>query len=266
MIALDRQSVTIETTKHNINNAGMPVDLFVWDNGSQTTQKETIYYELFHTRCLTYYETENKNIGVAKAFNKLIKKALDSGFNMVVLMGNDIRNGEGWLKKIHDYAVAIPKSGIIALDWGCGANPKKAGVINGVPVVKTDGVFGVMALTPTVLEQVGYLCEDYAFYGLEDSDLNVRVKGLGLQNYYIPNISSEHLINDVGENTPYRKVKDNSLANSLKTFEGNIAKYQLYRHYYIGYGNEYIVPTPHSTKMAQPVKAKTTKTIKKTNS
>ncbi len=218
MIALNRQEITIATTNHNINTAGMPVDLFVWDNGSELNQKNRIYEELFATQRLIYYGTEDKNIGVAKAFNKLIKKALDNGYNMVVLLGNDLKNSENWLKKIHQYATAIPHSGLIALHWGCGANSIFPDVINGLPVNKTEGVFGVMALTPHVLENVGYLCEDYHPYGLEDSDLNMRVNGLGLQSYYIPGVTSEHLANDVGQNTPYRKMKDDSLQENLKTF------------------------------------------------
>lgn len=259
MLALDRQAITIETTLHNIDRAGMPIDLFVWDNGSEPQQKEGIYKSLFNTQRLIYYGTEDKNIGVGKAFNKLIKKAQESGYNMVVLLGNDIKNGTHWLKKIHQYAVEIPNSGLIALHWGCGANPIIADIINGLPVNKTVGVFGVMALTPHVLENVGYMCEDYHPYGLEDSDLNIRVNGLGLQSYYIPNVSSVHIANDVGQNTPYRKMKNDSLSNNLKTFEGNVAKYHLYNHYYIGYGNCYTPPTPHRTVMAEPINKQTDK-------
>ena len=259
MLTLNRQDITIETTLHNINSAGMPIDLFVWDNGSEPKQKDEIYKSIFNTQRLIYYGTEDKNIGVGRAFNKLIKKALDSGYNMVVLLGNDIKNGTNWLKEIYHYAVAIPNSGLIALHWGCGANPITSDIINGLPVNKTDGVFGVMALTPHVLENVGYMCEDYHPYGLEDSDLNIRVNGLGLQSYYIPNVSSEHIANDVGQNTPYRKMKNDSLSNNLKTFEENIAKYHLYNHYYIGYGNEYTPPTPHSTIMAAATDIETKK-------
>jgi GT2 family glycosyltransferase len=237
MLTLNRAQLTIECTEHNRRTAGIEFDLFMYDNGSTDEEIKNLSPVFYNAK---HVSKGGRNRGVAHGFNVLISEAVD--YDLIVLIGNDIKNKEGWLKKMWEYSQAIPDSGLIALNWGCGANPIERKIINGLECDTTGGVFGVMAIPNHVIEKVGYFCEDYHPYGLEDGDYNVRVINSGFQNFYLPGIMSEHVGADSGEKSEYRKMKDESLARNLSKFNENTAKYELYNHYYIGYGNTYEPP------------------------
>lgn len=236
MLTLNRAQLTIECTEHNRRTAGMDFDLLVFDNGSEPEQHKKMYASISEN---VTFVTAEFNTGVAPAFNNLIWYAQLNKYDLIVLIGNDIKNREGWLAELVKYHKAIPDSGIIALNWGCGANPIERKVINGVEVDETTGVFGVWTIPNHVIEKVGYFCEDYHPYGLEDGDYCIRVLGSGFKNYYLPGIWSEHVGADAGENSEYRKMKDESLARNVAKYGENLAKYEFHNHYYIGNGNTY---------------------------
>jgi len=211
----------------------------VYDNGSFDEELEKLG-PVFSQAVLVH--KAGKNMGVAHAFNTLIHEAVQRKYDLIVLMGNDIENHPAWLAKMWQYSQAIPNSGLIALNWGCGANPIERKIIKGLEIDACAGVFGVTAFTTKVIETIGYFCEDYYPYGLEDGDYSIRAHKSGLINYYLPGIQSVHICNDVGEGSAYRRMKDESLARNLARFSENIAKYDIYNHYYIGYGNVYEPP------------------------
>ena len=46
---------------------------------------------------------------------------------------------------------------------------------------------------------------------MQDSDYGLRLTQLGFKSYYIKGLQSQHLGHDVGEQTEYRKMKDEGL-------------------------------------------------------
>jgi GT2 family glycosyltransferase len=83
-----------------------------------------------------------------------------------------------------------------------------------------------MFIPGTLRNKLGKFCEDYGVYGLWDSDYSIRAAKAGFENYYIPGLKSDHFGNDVGENSEYRKMKDESLNKALPIFSKNREKYE----------------------------------------
>jgi hypothetical protein len=57
---------------------------------------------------------------------------------------------------------------------------------------------------------------------MQDRDYAERATIAGFTNYYIPELRSEHIGHDVGNNTEYRQMKDESLQCAQAVWE----KYQ----------------------------------------
>lgn len=232
LLLIDREEISWQCIKTNTAQAGMPFDWFITDNGSQSDAlARKIEAEVGN---LAYLHEAGTNYGVAHGFNRMIRMAMEQDYDAVVLCGNDILNGHNWLRKMADLAQSIPDTGIVALNWGCGANPITRRRINDVVVDEAYGVYGTMLIPRNVVESVGYLCTDYWPYGLEDSDYNIRTRHAGFVNYYVADHVSRHLGEDVGARSDYRKMKDRSLSENLARYNSNVANYSA-DNYYLPY-------------------------------
>jgi GT2 family glycosyltransferase len=84
--------------------------------------------------------------------------------------------------------------------------------MNGLMVHPTYTAFGNVLIPMKVIEDIGYMNEDYDPYGMQDGDYGLRTNSSGYFNYYIPNLKAEHIGHDVGNGTEYRKMKDDGLS------------------------------------------------------
>lgn len=233
MITIDRHQLTLDVLRHNLAGAGCPVSLFVSDNGSTEPVLDDIEREFADV--LEYSHRYGTNTGVAGAFNDMIHEAMELGFDFIILMGNDIYNDPGWAKAMADAWFGIVNSGLVALDWGCGANPKTPQKLGGIDVLVSPGVFGVMGFGSFIVKKIGYLCTDYWPYGLEDGDFNHRVTGAGFVSYYLTSHRSKHAGADVGKRTPYRQMKDDALARNGAKYQENLQRYLSTKNFYVPY-------------------------------
>ncbi len=87
-----------------------------------------------------------------------------------------------------------------------GINPLQT--INGIQIHPQDASFGNVLIPMSAIEKIGYFNEAYDPYGMQDSDYAYRLKMTGHINYYLHDLRSEHIGHDVGQDTPYRKMKD----------------------------------------------------------
>ena len=92
-----------------------------------------------------------------------------------------------------------------------------------------------MFVSQTLRNKIGEFCEEYGVYSLWDSDYSLRATAAGFQNFYLPNLRSHHFGNDVGDNTPYRKMKDESMRLAQPVFDKNYEEYKK-GNYYKSYG------------------------------
>lgn len=165
-------------TLESLHNAGHPFDLF----------------------------TINRK-GIAAAINE----GLDKGWNYdaVVTCANDILMPDNWLKTMIGYVSLIPNTGMCGIH--CVENAGTPENINGVLVNRAFTAFGNVMIPATAFKEIGYFSEEFDPYGMQDSDYAYRLNKSSFVNYYIPSITSNHIGHDVGQETDYRKMKDEGL-------------------------------------------------------
>lgn len=178
--------------------------------------------------------------GISKAINLAFN--LSERYDAVFTMSNDILMPLGWLSKAVDAAKRIPHSGVIALH--CVEKKHDPALINDVLVYPGEVVFGNALYPKRLIESVGHFNEDYDPYGMQDSDYCHRAWNNGFINYYLDIHTSEHIGHDVGEDTPYRKMKDEGLMKCPDKWMKWTHHYKMNQDYSIFY-DKYKYPEKH---------------------
>ena len=210
MITLDRSELTERITRRNLAICGIPrehLQVIIIDNNS--TEFDIIKFGSI----ADIHIANNVNLGVAKAQNMGLVRALGE---CVCLMGNDIEMPPNWLAKAMQ-VTTIPDVGLVGIDC-LGKADGKHQLVGGVAVNGGD-VFGTVVFSRIrILAKVGYLCNAYGIYGMEDSDYSMRIQQAGFTNYYLHGMTSNHAAPDVGQDTEYRRNKDASLQANAEVF------------------------------------------------
>jgi hypothetical protein len=174
-------------------------------------------------------------LGIAKAINYGIKES--QGYDAIVTMANDILMPDNWLLQMVTAAEAIPNTGMCGIHVVEGINEMQ--VINGIPVHVQDASFGNVLIPMSAIKKIGYFNEAYDPYGMQDSDYAFRLRQTGHLNYYLNGIRAEHIGHDVGQDTPYRKMKDEGLSKCDVIWLEETKRYMETNDYTI-FLNEYI--------------------------
>lgn len=218
LLTINRFNETREYVGDALASAGHPFDLCISDNGST----EQDIFEWCEQQNPKVYFKNGYNYGTAQSLNRMIKANTSDYY---VFIGNDIKLPNNWLRSLINIAESTKgKHGVIGIDWRNLQYPEID--INGVNVWETTNTFGTMCVSQELRDTIGEFCEEYGVYGLWDSDYSIRATAAGRQNFYIPNLRSHHFGNDVGNNTEYRKMKDESLERARPIFNSN---HELYK-------------------------------------
>jgi hypothetical protein len=161
--------------------------------------------------------------GVSAAINEGIHQAVGD----VVTMANDILMPKNWLVDMLHYKTNIPNSAMIGMHTVEGLPALTE--LNGFPIWECCP-FGNVLITKQAIDKVGYFNLALDPYSTNDADYWFRCQLAGLRSYYIPG-TAEHIGNDVGQQTYYRKMKD----DGLKQDKGKI-----WIDYYKNTGNIYL--------------------------
>ena len=211
MITIDRYEQTKKTLDKVLNNTGYKdFELLVADNGS----KDERIIEYIKSLKPAVHLINGENRGVARTLNQLILRARG---DLIVHIGNDISMTDGWMKVLVECHKAIPNSGIVGVHTVEELYPGQE--INGVKVHTGKRIFGTKMFSRKLIDKIGYYREDYHPYGMEDSDIALRSHYSGFINYYAPFIRGIHEGHDCGQQTDYRKSKNESLINNSKIYE-----------------------------------------------
>ncbi len=223
MLTIDRYELTKKVYDINRNramSANCELELLVCDNGSQDRR----VVEEF--RYAAYHRVNSKNEGINKSFNQLYLRAKG---DIICILGNDIEMPEHWLKEAMFYVERVDKCGIIGFDWGHGGVPEPT-LRDGVSARWLDPVFnrvfGSWVVSRNLIDKIGLFHEGYGPYGIEDSDFNERVNRAGFHSLYHPTLKSKHLGWDVGADSPYRKMKDQSLQANAQLFGHRMREFE----------------------------------------
>lgn len=159
--------------------------------------------------------------GVSAAINEGIAKA--KGYDAIVTCANDIVMPDGWLAKMVETVKAIPNTGMCGIH--CVESLELPELINHQFIHPAFTAFGNVMIPTKVFDAVGVFNEDYDPYGMQDGDFAYRLNKAGFINYYIHGMKSEHIGHDVGEQTEYRKMKDEGLKEAKEKWEKWTALY-----------------------------------------
>lgn len=220
LLTIDRYNMTRMYVGNALRDAGYPFELCISDNGST----DPAIFDWCALQSPKVYFKNGYNYGTAQSLNRMIEA---NPSDYYVFIGNDIELPKNWLKKMVEHAEAIPEHGVIGIDWRSKESEYPRKVLNGIEVMSTTNVFGDMFISQSLRDKIGVFCEDYGVYSLWDSDYSIRATAAGRENFYLLNEKSHHFGNDVGENTAYRKMKDESMAKARPIFDANNAKYKL---------------------------------------
>lgn len=162
--------------------------------------------------------------GIASAINDAIDLCHLREYDGLVTCANDIEMPDDWLKHMVDHVESIPNTGMCGMH--CVESIEKLTEINGKSVHKTFTAFGNVLIPMKAIRMIGYFNEDHDPYGMQDGDYAFRLNKAGFVNYYIPNMRQNHLGNDVGNGTEYRKMKDDGLTIAGEKWEKWVEYYE----------------------------------------
>lgn len=206
LLDYDRHEFTQRVKDVNFNNAGYEFDFIVVDMK-----------------------------GISKAINYGIFQS--KSYDAIVTMANDILMPNDWLKRMVDAMITIPNSGMIGIHTVESINEPQT--INGVQVHIQEAVFGNVLIPMKAIDKIGYFNEAYDPYGMQDRDYSYRLQMTGHLNYYLNGLRAEHIGHDVGQQTEYRKMKDEGLSRCDYLWAEETKKYHDTENYTI-YLKEYL--------------------------
>lgn len=225
LLTIDRYAITKRTVDQLLRNANHPdIELLCIDNGSKDGRVLDYINSLPQTKVHMAYTT---NQGMQRSQNILLDRA--SG-DYLCLIGNDILLPPNWLSELVRYNQAIPDSGISGIH--CVMHKPEITFYKGMKVRRNDTVFGTMFFNRRFFNKVGYINESFHPYGMDDSELSYRSRKAGYVNYYLPNLTSEHIGHDVGEQSDYRRMKDIALTKSEQIYKSVTEQIDLTGQYY----------------------------------
>lgn len=222
----NRYKVVKEAVNHSVNKCGISrtnIELIWVDDGSTEPEVHHIMRELNPEICIL----KKLNEGTIKTKNKGL---LLSTYEWIVVMDSDFKMEVNWLKTLSEYINIAPEFKLIALsdlnkDRWIGDLILNKGKYK-IYKMKVPLISGAFAFHRKILQYVGFLDEEFGFYGLNDAEWTGRVKKAGFKFCYT-NISGEHIGNR-GEKGENREKKDRSLKINGGLFRKKAAEPRVY--------------------------------------
>lgn len=221
-ITCNRLNESLECIQQNFFNAELDADVFLIDNGSEVE----IFNEIRKAYPFNQIRRFPANLGIASAINEGIRMA--EGYDAVVTLANDILMPQGWLRRMVEVASDINDTGMVGIHC-----------VEELPPISLQGVhptwccFGNVLIPMAAIKKVGAFNTDFDPYGMQDSDYGYRLDKTGHRSYYLRDAKSEHIGHDVGQDSAYRKMKDEGLAKAGEIYAKAIEKYDSTGNYYI---------------------------------
>lgn len=185
MVTYNRLEYTRQALEVLQLSAGFPHVLTVVDNNSQDGTREYLQ-GLRDQGSIKNLVLLEENVGLARATN--LAWSLEPEAAYLMRVDNDIvMQRDGWLKAMVDTFEQTWQLGVL----GYSLEPVSYPLVrleNGLSLrVKNGNVGGgCMMISRRVFDKIGYLCEEYGYYGEDDADYGARVMVTGLLNAYMP--------------------------------------------------------------------------------
>lgn len=210
LLTQNRADLTKKVIDQNFKNSGYDADCYLIDTGSD--ENEFIEIEQYYNWKFCYWSLHKRGI----AYGVNVGLSLTTEYDGVCILANDILLPENWLSNWVMFSKRVSKTGIIGIHCVESLPPLEDGIH------KVHTPFGNNFITRELIDTIGGYNTEYDPYGMQDRDYAERATIAGFTNYYLPDLRSEHIGHDVGNNTEYRRMKDESLARAQAVWE----KYQ----------------------------------------
>jgi GT2 family glycosyltransferase len=159
-------------------------------------------------------------------------RAYDDGADYFLVLDPDIViRTDGWLVKMTRTVSQIKETGVAGI---------YCGVFELHPLRNVEGVmvhegnpYGPKMWTRALIDEIGWLCEEYGIYGNEDCDWIHRCIRTGKVSYYVPEIEAAHEGNDTGSQDEYRQMKWTALRVADDRFQKKRLWYDDTKQFYI---------------------------------
>jgi glycosyltransferase involved in cell wall biosynthesis len=207
VLTYNRAALVERALAHNLEHAGAPISELIWvDNGSSDGVRDVV------ARYGPDVAVINRaNLGVAKGWNR--GYALATG-DYIVLVDSDFLLPQDWLVTFKIYVTAIRHTGVACIlhrDLRPDYVAASTRTLNGYPYIPCQPV-GCRFLRRTLLiNEIGYLREDFGLYGWEDVEWARRAvrtcRERGLITYGIPDQRAEHLGVETADDPTYFEFK-----------------------------------------------------------
>lgn len=207
----NREDIAYNTIKDNLDRCGLDRSEYqiIWvDDASTDNVRDTI--EQLNPE-IKIFQRDNK--GVCRTWNK-IYRIFDTEW--LVKVPVDCKLDNNWLKIIKEHIDNIDADVFVIPFYREDREEMwKDNVINisGIDIWDIKYVMGIFAINRNVFNKVGFLDEEYGWYGFDDSDFSCRCIKAGIKTYYIKGIYSYHLFCKDPEWYPEKKklwIKRNS--------------------------------------------------------
>jgi len=211
---------------YSINNCGLSRDQYqlIWiDDGSNELEVNRVMSGLKPDISIIKTANEGtvktKNIGLLLAGGQYIAM-IDSDFKM---MNNWLSIADECLSKIKT-PIILCMSDLFRSNW-----ESHDIIIDGI-TFKEMGVnmaTGAFIMHREVLDTVGFLDEDFGFYGLNDSEWTARVRKAGYKVVYLSDLSGHHM-GQIGEVDDQRERKQKSMSYNREVLDEKLALNRIY--------------------------------------
>ena len=225
LLTQNRADLTKKVIDQNFKNSGYNADCFLIDTGSE--EESFIEIEQYYNWKFCYWSLYKR--GIAAGVN--VGFSLTTEYDGVCILANDILLPENWLSNWVMFSKRVSKTGIIGIHCVEDLPPLPDGVH------KVHTPFGNNFITRELIDTIGGYNTEYDPYGMQDRDYAERATIAGFTNYYLPDLRSEHIGHDVGNNTEYRRMKDESLARAQAVWEKYQPIYHTEKNLYAHFSN-----------------------------
>ena len=219
----------LELTKQTIDSlsrVNKKHNLVIIDNNSKDGTKE--YFDNFPyynslAELKIVFNSENKGIAIGR--NQALKLANELNTKWFCTLDNDVLVPTNFLDEAIEIMKLNPRYGAIGVNME-GRNYPLVTENGKTFQSKPAGNLGTaaMVLSLPAHKMVGYFNTKYNKYGLEDSDMGMRLRVAGFKLGYIQEMGV-HLGEDSDDTGDYRKWKTEQHDSKLKEFNANCAAY-----------------------------------------
>lgn len=241
LLTCNRLGVTKKTLKYLLATTHINYELLIVHNYNKTKGADKVRQFVMDCKPRSPDGSLKRVVKILNKHNRGVAGGRNDGIHRSeglhkVYLDDDVLAPDMWAEAMLEVIEKVPE--IATVGVSVEKQDFKIVTKNGVTFQRKNGnIGGAFVLIPDrTFKRLGYLCEDYGPYGLEDADLYQRVSAIGQHNAYIHPMKGQHI--DPENDPEYRKFKNSIYKKGSRMmcrFTANNQKYKKKEGLYIPY-------------------------------